>query len=81
MNYLSNSIVGNLLDKLRKLYINGTVIQKFLAFLKRWKILASFCFPEQIFYRKLSLGAPVFLKGILDRKPCGSRHCNTSADT
>ena len=27
-------IVGNLLDKLRKLYMNGTVIFKFLAFLK-----------------------------------------------
>ena len=27
-------IVGNLLIKLRKLYMNGTVIQKFLAFLK-----------------------------------------------
>ena len=27
-------IVGNLLDKLRKLYVNGTVIKKFLAFLK-----------------------------------------------
>ena len=41
MNHLSNSIVGNLLDKLRKLYMNGTVIQKFLVFIKLWKILAS----------------------------------------
>ena len=27
-------IVGNLLDKLRKLYMNGTVIKKFLAFIQ-----------------------------------------------
>ena len=27
-------ILGNLLDKLRKLYMNGVVILKFLAFLK-----------------------------------------------
>ena len=38
-------ILGNLLDELRKLYMNGTVIYKI-------------CFSEQIFYRKQSLGAP-----------------------
>ena len=27
-------IVGNLLDKLRKLYMNGMIIKKFLALLK-----------------------------------------------
>ena len=27
-------IIENLFDKLRKLYMNGTVVQKFLAFLK-----------------------------------------------
>ena len=42
-------IVGNLLDMLRKLNMKGTVIQKFLAFLKLQKILGNFCFPEQIF--------------------------------
>ena len=51
-------MVGNLLDWLRKLFMNGTVIEKFLAFLKVWKILGNFCLSEQIFYRKLSLGAP-----------------------
>ena len=45
-------IEGNLLDKLRKLYISGTVIQNFLAFLKVQKFLGIFCFSEQIFYRK-----------------------------
>ena len=28
-------IIGNLFDKLRKLYVNGTVVYKFLAFLKQ----------------------------------------------
>ena len=51
-------IVGNLLDVLRKLYINGTVIQKFLAFFKLQKMLGNVFFSEQIFYRKQSLGAP-----------------------
>ena len=41
-----------------KLHLNGTVIQKFLASLKVQKSLDNFCFSEQIFYRKLSLGAP-----------------------
>ena len=50
-------IVGNLSDKLRKLYMNGTVIEKFLAFPKLLKILGNFCFSEQIFHRKQSLGA------------------------
>ena len=51
-------IVENLLDKLRKLYMNGTFIQKFLAFLKLQQIVGNFCFSEQIFHRKQSLGAP-----------------------
>ena len=51
-------ILGNLLDMLRKLYMNGTVIWKFLAFPKLQKILGKFCFFEEVFYRKQSLGAP-----------------------
>ena len=50
-------IVGNLLDKLRKLYLNGTVVQKFLVVLKK-KILGNICFFEQIIHRKQSLGTP-----------------------
>ena len=49
-------IVGNLLDKLRKLYLNGTVIP---AVLKQKKIKGNICFSEQIIHRKYSLGAPV----------------------
>ena len=44
-----------LLEKLRKLYMSGTVIHKFLAVLKSEN---SICFSEQIFYRKQSSGAP-----------------------
>ena len=51
-------IVGNLLDKLRKLYMNGTVIFKFLAFLQAIENSKQFYFSEQIFHRKQSLGAP-----------------------
>ena len=45
-------IVGNLLDMLRKLYMNGTVVysRKFLAFLRLKKFLGNLCFSEQIFY-------------------------------
>ena len=39
--------------------MNGTVIKKFVAVLKQWKILGDFCLSEQIFYRKQSLGATV----------------------
>ena len=46
----------------RTLYMNGTVIQKFLAFLKLQKILGNFCSSEQILYRKQSLGAPVIIQ-------------------
>ena len=46
-------IVGNLLHMLRKLNMNGTVNQKFLAFLKLQKILGNFCFSEKK-YRKQS---------------------------
>ena len=56
--FIMQKIVGNLLDMLRKLYMNGTVIQKFLAFPKLQKILGNFCFFEEVFYRKQSLGAP-----------------------
>ena len=47
-------IVGNLLDELRKLYMNRTVIEKCLAI----EILGDICFSWQIFYRKQSLGVP-----------------------
>ena len=47
-------------DKLRKLYMNGTVIMKVLAFLNLQKILGNVCFSEQIFHRKQSLGVPDF---------------------
>ena len=40
--------------------MNGTVIKKFVAVLKQKKILGNICFSEQIFYRKQSLGAPVY---------------------
>ena len=53
-------IVGNLLDRFRNLYVNGTVIRKFVAVLKQKKILGNICFFEQIFYRKQWLGAPVY---------------------
>ena len=56
---LKKKIVRNLLDRLRKLYMSGTVIEKFLAFSKLWKILGNFCFSEQLFHRKQSLGAPL----------------------
>ena len=65
-------ILGNLLDKLRKLYMNGTVIQKFLTFLKLQKTLSNFCFSEQIFHRKPSLGAPVFCRSLRRRRGCSS---------
>ena len=66
------TIVGNLLDKLRKLYMNGTVIQKFLTFLKLQKTLSNFCFSEQIFHRKPSLGAPVFCRSLRRWRGCSS---------
>ena len=52
-------ILGNLLDKLRKLYMSGTVIKKFLAFLKpaienSWQFLL---FRTDIF-QKTVLGCP-----------------------
>ena len=50
-------IVGNLLDKLRKLYLKGTVIWEFLVVLKQKKILGYICLSEQIIHRKQSLGA------------------------
>ena len=85
-------IIGNLLDKLRKLYMNGTVIQKFLTFLKLQKTLSNFCFSEQIFHRKPSLGAPVFCRSLRRRRGCSSSlsaftktftktHCREAHDT
>ena len=51
-------IVGNILKgKLRKLYMSGTVIFKFVVVLKKLKVLGNICLSEQIFYRKQSLGA------------------------
>ena len=41
---LSRKIEGNLLDKTPKLNMNGKVLQKFLAVLKKQKILDSICF-------------------------------------
>ena len=37
---------------LRKLYINGTVISKFLAFLKLYKIVGIFASPNRYFTEK-----------------------------
>ena len=51
-------IVGNVLVELRKLYMNGVIVKKFLAVLKKLNILGNICFSEQVFYRKQSLGAP-----------------------
>ena len=44
-------ILGDLLDKLRKLYMNEAIIKKFLALVMLKKILGNFCFSEQIFYK------------------------------
>ena len=38
--------------------MSRTIIQRFLGVLKLQKILGNICFPEQIFYRNQSLGAP-----------------------
>ena len=46
-------IVGIFLE----LYLNGTDIQKFLAFFQRLRILVNFCFSKKIFYRKQSMFA------------------------
>ena len=46
---------------MKVIHANGTVIYKFLAFLKLEKILHNFCFSEQIFNRKQFLGAPYLL--------------------
>ena len=51
-------IVGNLLDKLRNLYANGTVIQKFLAFLKLYKISRQFLFLRTDILQKTVVGCP-----------------------
>ena len=56
-------IVGNLLDKFRKLYVNGTVIWKFLAALKLKKILGNIFFSEQKFNRKNSRWVPLSYNG------------------
>ena len=59
-------ILGNLLDKLRKLYMSGTVIKKFLAFLKpaienSWQFLL---FRTDIF-QKTVLGCPWLISQIV----------------
>ena len=41
-------IVGNLLDKRREFYMNGTIIWKFLVVLKWYKILGNICLSEQM---------------------------------
>ena len=38
--------------------MNGTVLQKYLAVLKKKKIQGNICFFEQVFYRKQSLSGP-----------------------
>ena len=68
-------IVGNLLDELRKLYMNRTVNERVLTILEYEKILGNICFSEQIFHRKQSLGAPVSVQfknssGAECRVPC-----------
>ena len=51
-------ISGNFLDRLRKLYLNRTLIQKLLAVFNQQKILGNISFSEQIFHRKQTLGSP-----------------------
>ena len=68
-------IVGNLLDKLQKLYMHWTVMSKCLAVLKLKKILVNVYFSQQIFYRKQSLGVLFMLRlNLLEMtwilKPC-----------
>ena len=65
-------MVGNLFDKLRKLDLNGTVIWKLLAFPKLSKILGKFCFSEQIFHRKQSLGDSVYFEEDIKQISLGS---------
>ena len=52
-------IVVKLLENLPIFQTNGTLIQKFVAFLKLQNFLDSICSFEQLFYRKKSLGALV----------------------
>ena len=47
-----------ILDKLRKSYMKGTVIQKFLVAFKLQKILANIGIFEQMFYKNSSLSSP-----------------------
>ena len=53
-------IVGNLLRKLRKLYMNGTVHLEIFSLAQAIENSRQFLLLEQIFYRKQSLDAPVF---------------------
>ena len=55
-------IVENLLDKLRKFFVRGTVVQKFLAFPEIEKILANFCVSEKIFLQKTVVTCPSLFK-------------------
>ena len=52
--------MGNLLDKLRKLYMKGPVTQKVLVILKLQKSPGNFYFSEQIFYSNQSFAAPTY---------------------
>ena len=52
-------LVGNLVDKIRKLHMNRTVIQKFLAVLSNRKFYAIFASPN--FTENSLWGAPVYL--------------------
>ena len=53
-------IVENLLDKLRKFFVRGKVVQNFQPSLRQRKFQAIFASPKRYFYRKQSLRAPLF---------------------
>ena len=53
-------IVENLLDKLRKFFVRGTVVQNFQPSLRQRKFQPIFASPKRYFYRKQSLGARSF---------------------
>ena len=45
------------LDKLRKMYVNGASIKKFLAvFIRQYKMLGNICFSEQFVLQKIVAG-------------------------
>ena len=61
-----HKILGNLLDNLRKLYISGTVIKKFLAFLKpAIENSRQFLLFRTDFFQKTVLGCPWLMSRIV----------------